>query len=127
MQKYCSSILLILLTLSIYSLNGQSLKKIIKSADIAFEQGNYYGAAKSYELILKENKLPNIAYKYAESCRLNHNYTEADKWYQYVLFNAKEKYPLSRFWLGDINKSMGNYQKAQYHYNNLSNGLKMMQ
>ncbi len=101
---------------AIYS-NSQNINSVIKAGKNAFDNGNYYGAAKSFKLALKNDKSQHIAYLCAESCRLNHDYPCAIKWYRYVIASDMKKYPLAVFWLADVYKSSGDYQKAQYNYN----------
>jgi tetratricopeptide (TPR) repeat protein len=95
---------------------SQSVRKLLKYGDIAFSEGNYYGAIFSYKSALEQSKIPKIAYKYAESCRMNHDYPEAEKWYLFARSKEHEKYPLADFWLGDVYKSMADYQKAQISF-----------
>lgn len=115
MKSLCKILFVIFLTFA-YTLHSQSVRKLIKYGDLAFSNGNYYGAAYSYKKALEQSKIPKVAYSYAESCRLNNDYAEAEKWYTYIKNNEREKYPLSEFWLGEIYKSMADYQKAQIHF-----------
>ncbi|GAB4280489.1 MAG: OmpA family protein [Marinilabiliales bacterium] len=95
----------------------QNVRKLVKYGDEQFATGNYFTALDFYERALETNKIPAIAYKCAEAARLSYDFEKAEKWYSYVVKKDEAKYPLSRFWLGDTYKSMGEYQKAVYQFN----------
>lgn len=112
-----SIILFVYILISINNLYSQNnTTKIIKAGKEAYKNGNYYGAASSFKRVLKDNKMPNIAYLCAESCRMNHDYPSAIKWYRYVISTNIDRYPMAVFWLADVYKSSGDYQKAQFNY-----------
>ncbi|HBS85133.1 MAG: hypothetical protein A2W91_01475 [Bacteroidetes bacterium GWF2_38_335] len=106
-------VLVILLSFTVCS---QSLNKIVKVADDAFESGNYYGAMVSYKKALNMSTVPKIAYSYALACMYNHDYKNAKIWFRYVVSNDKDNYPLSMFYLAEVEKSMGDYQQAMESY-----------
>ncbi len=96
---------------------AQSFRAYIKAGDSAFEQGNYYGAANMYKKALDINRnVVKLAYKYADACRMNRDYNSAEKWYETVVNKDKGGFPLAIFWLADMQKSQGKYQKAQKNY-----------
>lgn len=85
--------------------------------DRAVKDKNYYGAARMYKKALDMNRsLMKVAYKYAEACRMNNDYTEASKWYGKIAMNDEENYPLSRYLYAEMLKNQGLYQKAQINY-----------
>ncbi|MFH2094113.1 MAG: hypothetical protein ABIJ16_00330, partial [Bacteroidota bacterium] len=117
-MKSCCALLLglcflICLHQAVYS---QSAQTLIRNGDRAVKTGNYYGAADAYRRALEISKTSDVAFKYAEVCRINHNYPDAIKWYSFVLFKEMDKFTEARFWLADVYKSTGEYQKAQFHY-----------
>ncbi|NLA23659.1 MAG: tetratricopeptide repeat protein, partial [Bacteroidales bacterium] len=119
------NILLILLIFLCHFLSAQNLNLIVKSADKAFEQGNYYGAARLYEEVLKHNnKFYDINYLAAESYRLDNDYVRAIPYYKYVAEKAKKHYPLAEFHLANMYKSNEDYFSAQFHFTNYYNANK---
>jgi len=97
---------------------GQKLVSIIKSANIAFEEANYYGAGRLYQDVLKyDNKMYDIHYKAAESFRLDNDYIRAIKHYDIVAQKASEKFPLSVFYLAEMQKCNEDYFNAQFNFN----------
>jgi len=94
---------------------AQIIKDDINMADEAFKDGDYYGASiYYYKVLLKDTSKLNIAYKYAESCRLFNNYSEAAIWYAYVTGkDEKEKFPLSIFYNALMLKDIGRYPEAK--------------
>ena len=94
---------------------AQIIKDDINMADEALKDGDYYGASiYYYKVLLKDTSKLNIAYKYAESCRLFNNYSEAAIWYAYVTGkDEKEKFPLSIFYNALMLKDIGRYPEAK--------------
>lgn len=101
---------LIFLALSVFS----QKKAYKKSGDKAFENGNFYGASLMYREYLKiDSTDTGVAYKYAESCRLNHNHEQAAIWYAKIAESQYAKPPLLYFHLGSTLKSIGKYKRAK--------------
>ena len=97
---------------------AQDFKSYYKSGDISFSQKNYYGASILYKRILDNNPdYKQIAWKYAESCRMGKNYNEAIKWYRYVMQNDTTlRNPELLFHLAASYKSVGKYEEAAKYY-----------
>ncbi len=116
-----SFIILVISTLAILQPgHAQIVKEDINLADDAFRDGDFYLASTYYYKVLENdtNKL-DIAYKYAESCRLFNSYAESAKWYKYVARNdEKEKFPLSNFYYALMLKNTGRYLKAKEAFSN---------
>jgi hypothetical protein len=98
-------------------MNAQSLVSIIKSADIAYEEGNFYGAARLYQDALKyNNRMYDIHYKAADAFRLDNDYVRAIKHYEIVSQKSLERFPLSIFYLAEMQKSDEDYFSAQFNF-----------
>ncbi|MBN2683051.1 MAG: tetratricopeptide repeat protein [Bacteroidales bacterium] len=124
LRKTCGSFALIIMVfvfLFSFSANAQSFKKLVNSAEDAMNSGNYYGASIAYKKALDLNKVPKVAFRYADACRLNHNYPEALKWYKFVELKEGKNNPMVYYWLGDVLKSTGEYQKAISSYKKFLN------
>ena len=99
-------------------MQAQNLVSILKSADIAFEEANYYGAARLYQDALKHNtRMYDIHFKAAESFRLDNDYVRAIKHYKKVADKASDKFPISIFHLAEMQKSDEDYFSAQFNFN----------
>lgn len=111
--------ILIILTLFSISLAQSGFTQIVRDdvnlADEAFKDGDYYLASTYYyKALQKDTTILDIAYKYAESCRLFNDYKEAAKWYEYVARkDEKGKFPLSVFYQGLMLKNSGRYEEAK--------------
>lgn len=96
---------------------SQDFRLYIKEGDKQYEAGNYYGAAWMYKKAMNlDAALFDIIYKYAESSRLNNDYVEAEKHYLKIEEKSKGRFPLALYWLADVQKSQGQYQKAQKNF-----------
>ncbi len=118
MDKACL-VLWIALLLTPFQLFGQRISrtqtdktaKRLKIADQLFEQGKYYAAANYYGKIIVEVDSPYIAYQLAQANRYGRFYEYAALWYEDVA--GHKKYPLARYWLGMMQKTNENYDKAR--------------
>jgi len=111
-------LLIIIIIVKSQILLSQSVKNYLKIADNAFEEKNYNISYIYYKKVLEISKSYEVAYNYAESCRMINDFEEAETWYKYVLNDKnKDKYPLIKFWLGIVEKNLGAYQKAQKYFN----------
>ncbi|HOY30982.1 MAG TPA: DUF1573 domain-containing protein [Bacteroidales bacterium] len=93
---------------------SQNYEESISIGDEAFKEGDYYSASTFYNNALWHDSSDlKLAYKCAEANRFFNNYQQARRWYNYV-FNAdsKKELPLSQFYLGLMEKSLGNYTEA---------------
>lgn len=109
--------LILIFTFLFVSVFSQSLKQYVRTGNKAFKAGNYIEAKKMYKRAIQiNNEVLETQYKYAESCRMLNEYKEAEKYYRKVSATNITSYPLSLFWLGEVLKNQGQYQKAQYAY-----------
>lgn len=110
-------ILILIFSLLSVSVFTQSLKQYLRTGNKAFKTGNFIEAKKMYKRAIQmNNEVLETQYKYAESCRLLNEYKEAEKYYRKVSSSNVTSYPLSLFWLAEVLKNQGQYQKAQYTY-----------
>ncbi|OFX57400.1 MAG: hypothetical protein A2046_06405 [Bacteroidetes bacterium GWA2_30_7] len=113
-MKYKLILIFYLLSVTVFS---QSLKQYVRTGNKAFKAGNYIEAKKMYKRAIQmNNNILEVQYKYAESCRLLNEYKEAEKYYRKVSSSNITTYPLSLFWLAEVLKNQGQYQKAQYTF-----------
>ena len=83
-------LLIIIIIVKSQILLSQSVKNYLKIADNAFEEKNYNISYIYYKKVLEISKSYEVAYNYAESCRMINDFEEAETWYKYVL-NDKTK------------------------------------
>lgn len=110
------------------SVSAQSTRKLKRRGDAAFQQQNYYGAAKWYAAVLYDSPLvtvgPGLVYpfqpsrytgprklgsavkselqfKLAESYRLYGHYRDALLQYEQYLASQDTRYPLARLWYAE--------------------------
>lgn len=96
---------------------SQSLVSVLKTADIAFENQNYYGAARLYQDALKfDNRMYDVHYKAAEAFRADNDYMNAIAHYKLVSEKAAKKFPRSVFFLAAMLKSNEDYFSAQFYF-----------
>ncbi|HNW99224.1 MAG TPA: DUF1573 domain-containing protein [Bacteroidales bacterium] len=111
-------ILFFIICLNSLPLLAQTTDENLKFGDDAFADGDYYSASTYYYSVLSGDTTNiELAYKYAESCRLFNDYRQAEKWYQ-VVYESKEteKYPLALFYLALMNKNNGEYSTAKNNF-----------
>lgn len=78
MIKYIASFFIICFaTIS----HAQTLSAYEHAGDKAFKEKDYLTALHYYGIVVAASSKKSIAYKYAETCRLTKNYTDADKYY----------------------------------------------
>jgi len=118
--------LLIILTSCVFTVFAQPAKENLRFAKDAYNAGDYYSAAYYYALVIEQE--PNnidAAYWLADASRLSLAYKDAEKWYELVKQKEEAKnYGLLKFNLGSVNKSLGNYEKAFFYYNEFLNEYK---
>ncbi len=95
----------------------KEIANYIASGDKAFEQKNYYGAAKMYEEALKYNqKMYDVVWKAGEAYRLDNDYIRAANQYRYLADRIPEKYPESVYFYAEMLKADEEFIKAQYFF-----------
>lgn len=97
---------------------AQNYQESIKIADEAYGENDFYTASVYYNNAMWHDSSDlKVAFKCAESYRLFNNYEQAMRWYRYVLNNdTRKQWPLSRFWLAMMQKSLGQYDKALINF-----------
>ncbi len=97
-------------------LYSQSAKQYTRAGKKASVSGNYETATYYFGKALELEPSASLAWMAAESARLNNDYDIAEKWYQYVVQNDLESFPLASFWLGMVQKAQAKYQRAQISF-----------
>jgi len=116
--------IIVILFFAFGNLYSQSTRKYEVAGDKAFEQQNYSSAVYFYSLAVNTKASPVVAWKLAESARLNRDYKLAEKWYAFVATQSNNKQTLAYYYLANVQKSMGLYQKASVNFKNSYNLLK---
>lgn len=95
--------------------HAQSLKSLLKQADEAMADKNYFSAAQIYNrIIIIDSVNMDYQYKYAEASRLNADMEIAEHWYMKVFKKDNAKiYMETPFWLGMIYKGEMRYKEAK--------------
>ncbi len=94
---------------------AQSFNAFKKSGDQAFAEKDYYAAMYYYgnALQLRPDD-PAVQFQYAEVARQSYAYEIAEKFFSSVLKSPEaENFPAAHFHLGQVYRSMGQYEKAQ--------------
>lgn len=121
-----------ILLLSFFTLGQtQTMQAWIEEGEKAFEEGDYYGAYKCYEIALKykaarvekyDSTRAAMLYNYAQAARLAQIYSRADSMYQEVLKSPKAvHFPLTNYWLGMVKHTRGRYQQSSDFYQSFLN------
>ncbi|MFQ5447652.1 MAG: hypothetical protein ACE5FF_12035 [Saprospiraceae bacterium] len=93
---------------------GQSARAFEKAGDKAFAEKDYYAAFVHFTdaLALKPDEV-HLWYKYAEVTRQFNAYETAQEYYAKVVASDEAPtLPMAAFWLGQVRKSLGNYEGA---------------
>jgi tetratricopeptide (TPR) repeat protein len=104
--------------LGAHSLSAQTQKAWKAAADKAYEFKDYYSALVYYKTLLEfDEKNVDVLFRCAESARQFNSYKVAAGYYKQVLDNDKDnKYPESRFYLGDMQFHLGKYKEAEKEF-----------
>ncbi len=121
-KPFCLLLILLLISLS-SNCFSQTIDEKLKNADDTYASGDYYNAAVYYKQLLdKDATNLELAYKYANSCRLYNNYVDAEKWYLNILkSNNSKAYPLALYYFAEMNKYNGKYESAIKNYSEYYN------
>jgi len=97
---------------------GQSLKAFIKAAESSFVEKDYYSALDYYSNAIEfDTTSAELNYKVGESARLFSAYKEAEKRYEAAVTHDEQKeFPLSQFWLANMQQQQGKYAEAKRGY-----------
>ena len=114
MKTLSPALLSFLLFLLSNTLFAQSAKAYEKAGDKAYAAKDYYAAFVHFRDAM--NQKPEdvgLWFKYAEVTRQFNAYEEAEEYYTKV-WKSKEtaSFPLAAFWLGQVKKSLGEYDEA---------------
>ncbi len=112
------ALLLLVFLITTVSLSAQTFQENLLYGDEAMGEHDFYGAAMYYRnaLYLDSSSL-KAAWKYAEASRLFNNYQEAACYYAQVLERDRgPRYPLSRFYLALMQKTLGEYAIAEENF-----------
>jgi len=111
----------LLLFIQVLAVNGQTnkskYKQLIKAADQAFTDQNYYGAALLYhEALQLDSSDLTIVERCADLNRQQYNNIVAAHWYRNLLRVDANKYPYIHFNLAETLKDLGEYEQAKLQY-----------
>ncbi|HOZ30505.1 MAG TPA: hypothetical protein PLL66_06270 [Bacteroidales bacterium] len=117
MKRFASYIFIFIVFIPVVFSQSKEISNLIASADKAFEEKNYYGAALLYEDALKFNqRMYDIIWKAAESYRFDNDYVRAAIHYRYLADKVSEKYPEAFFYYALMLKANEEFMKAQYFF-----------
>ncbi len=112
-------LIFLLLTISVGSIQAQTLRQYRKRAAKEYKHGNLYGALHFYKIAMDLDE-GNIDLKntYADIAREYSAYSLSEKYYLEVLTSEKaDKYPLTNYWLGVVRKFQGKYTESKMAFN----------
>ena len=97
---------------------GQSAKAFAKAGDKAWAAGDYHAAFLHFQNAMNlQPEEVQYWFKYAEAARQFNAWEEAAKYFEKIcLHEEAAAYPLARFWLGSVKKSLGQHQEAREHF-----------
>lgn len=104
---------------------SQSKKQLYKAAQSALENKDYENATYYYHLLTLQDSL-NDTYQYqlATAARLNYQNALSLYWYHKLYQEHADKYPDVIFYLGVLNKNIGNYKDAIRYFEKFSKKYK---
>jgi len=109
---------LLLIIFTFTQANAQLIKEYKSIANRAFANGDYYKAMENYRHAFRKDSFNlNLAYKYAESCRMYQDYFQAQELYKHIILNDfGGQYTEALFWMGDLKKREESYDDALAFY-----------
>ena len=121
--KYFTFLTLFLCYTTLFSQNqlpemeGKSLKEVKNTAKNAIRLGDTYTALFYYEEWAKRKPdNTNITFEVAELFRTTRNYVQAEFWYQKLVTNHLDNYPVSIFYLGQMQMNQEKYKEAKENF-----------
>ena len=110
--------LLILISFLTSNLQSQTFSALVKAGTKKIEEGDLYAAMVHLSNALEiKPENPEAQYQYAEVARHFLAFEIASKYYQKVLRGPdSDKYPVTLFWLGDVSRSLGEYDLAMAYF-----------
>ena len=115
-QQRCSLVLILFFLFSgpDTRLFAQDLDDLLKTANEYYEKEQYHTAAQYYQVAIGiQDEDPSISYRLAESYRSIFNYSMAAHYYQQTIELDEVNYPVSPFYLAQMQKSLGNFKQAK--------------
>lgn len=111
----------LLVALFTLTASAQNAAQFIAWGDRAMEQGEPYGASRYYgEALQLQPGIMVTQWKYAEACRMSHQYREAADLYELVQSkDVARHYPDALRWLAEMRMSNGQYEEAELAWNKL--------
>ena len=105
----------LLLALSYFQGAAQRLQDWLDLGDAAMASGDPGGALYYYQAAMNlDSSKGTVNFKFAEALRLNHHYAKAAYHYDKVYRRERGKlFPLSGFWLAQMQKQAGHYKEAK--------------
>ncbi len=92
----------------------QALDDLLKNADDYFEKEQFHTAAQYYQVaVALQPEDARTNYRLAQSYRANFDYFMAANYYQKAMELDEVSYPLSQFYLAQMQKSLGNFKNAR--------------
>lgn len=117
------AILLVLVSFAVHAqldtnmLKRTSAKDLRKQGQNAILQGDANSAVTFLEFAYRKDKKEfKIQHLLADAYRLTRNYAAAEKMYESVCKGAGKKFPEDLFYLADMQKANGNYDKAKENF-----------
>lgn len=116
-MKQLSTLIFLLFLTTVVSY-GQTKRQYLKAADEAIEQQNFFAALKYYEEALQfDSAQTEIWFRYGECARMFNAFTLSEKAFLHVLAQDDSgKFPLARYNLAGVQKSLGKYSEAIGNY-----------
>lgn len=114
-KPYITLIFLLSLTL----VSAQNIRSYERAGDDAFQQKDYASAVQHYGVVLeRDDNNFDVWWKYGESARLYSAYPEAEKAYRKISVSRKahEEFPMVDYRLGEVKKSLGDYESAANYF-----------
>ncbi len=106
-----------LLLIAAMTVQGQTRQAFLDAAEASFAEKDYYSALHYYKNVLEFREDIAVLYKAAESARMFNSYRHAADYYQQVVdLEENMEYPLATYWLGEMQKRLGNYDQAKEAY-----------
>jgi hypothetical protein len=99
-----------------FLLNAQSIKRLVKNGDKAFDEQDYYTASEFYQQAYEQSPKEEAIYKWALSEYHKRDYQTSLDLFQKLETNKTNKYPLCTFYIAMNLKSLGKYQKANKYF-----------
>ena len=116
-MKEMKCILLFCLTLVTTVGFGQTRQAFLEAAEASFTNKDYYSALHYYQNALEFREDIDVLFKAAEAARLFNSYTRASEYYKKVVeLQQNGEYPLTTYWLAEVEKRLGNYEDAKENY-----------